>query len=174
MLIFDDKTDGSRSQQPHSLTQWSVGILPRNKIIIYFLKVCLEWGNFYGFWGKHDLLSSLVKEADGITAIDMTQTETELLQGLQLTFPIDNSFSGCYKGRQSCLDRDLPSEVDISESPTSYWLISLRLISLWATFSPLEAWWLTGLDFLKQSEILSRRQNTRYLCHSPVSRYPEK
>ena len=159
MLIFDDKTDGSRSQHPHSLTQWSVGILPRNKIIKYFLKVCLEWGNFYGFWGKHDLLSSLVKEADGITAIDMTQTETELLQGLQLTFPIDNSFSGCYKGRQSCLDRDLPSEVDISESPhlplTDFSqidllvgnLLSFRgLITDWIGFSE------TIRDFVQETE----------------------
>ena len=35
-------------------------------------------------------------------------------QGLELTFPIEDSLLTCYKGRQSCVDNDLPSEVRVS------------------------------------------------------------
>ena len=89
----------------------------------------------------------------------MTQTETELLQGLQLTFPIDNSFSGCYKDRQSCLDRDLPSEVDISESPhlplTDFSQIDLLVGNL-LSFRGLMTDWIgfseTIRDFVQETE----------------------
>ena len=142
MLIFDDVTDGSRSQQPHSLTDWSVEIFPPNKIKKYFLKVCLKSGNFYGFWGKHDLFSSLYKEADGIEFKLYRPTTLgkcsecsfyHSLKGLQMTFPIDNSFSGCYKDRQSCLDRDLPAEV-----------LEMRWASVW----PIIFWYFSQIDHL--------------------------
>ena len=113
------------------------------------LKVCLQSGNFYGFWRKHDLLSSLCKEADGIqfklykpTPGKCSECSLHSLKGLQMTFPIDNSFSGCYKDRQSCQDRDLPAEVRQRSRRLNklYSDISLRLITFWPTFSPLEAW----------------------------------
>ena len=139
-------------------TLWQTGqwkSLLGTKFKKYFLKVCFKWGNFNGFWRKHDLLSSFYKEADGIKFIfilaDTAVWHIHSLKGLQLTFPIDNSFSGCYKDRQSCLDRDMPSEVGISDQTDKlYSDFSLRLITLWPTFSPLEPWLLTGLDFRKQ------------------------
>ena len=46
-----------------------------------------------------------------VFVIDETHNQGSF-QGLDMTFPIDNSFSGCYKDRQSCVDNDFPSEVN--------------------------------------------------------------
>merc|ERR1712062_654895 len=100
MLIFDDVTDGSRSQHPHSLTDW-----------------------FATSEG-----TSLDSEGNMIYSLPFIKNVT----GLQLSFPIDNSFSGCYRDRQSCLDKDLPTEIDLLVSN----LLSFRgLITDWIGFS---------------------------------------
>ena len=62
-----------------------------------------------------------------------------LSQGLNLTFPVTDSLQGCYEGRPSCVNNDLPGELDhlmLSASQFSSFLggwlgTGQRLLSLW-------------------------------------------
>lgn len=51
-----------------------------------------------------------VEDEDG--NMSYTLPFMEDLLGIPMTFPIDNSLAGCYKERESCVNKDFPAEVD--------------------------------------------------------------
>ena len=63
------------------------------------------------------------------------------LQGLELTFPIEDSLLTCYKGRQSCVDNDLPSEVSTSYDYRWFEIMMIKI-------STLNPGWDFGEEFL--------------------------
>lgn len=89
----------------------------------------MGWFFFGGFLiAKGAILNGLVDDFGGrsLKAVSLTEAVTgrshgdepaanytlPLIEGLELTFPIEDSLLTCYKGRQSCVDNDLPSEVE--------------------------------------------------------------
>ena len=112
MLVYNDATSDDRrslSPAPGSLSDWFLSIPgtmrnPDGSVVFTsqtlnkFTVSCLK-----------NIFTKQILIAKNICYIHLQ--EIFLFQGMNMSFPINNSFSSCYNDRKSCVERDFSAEV---------------------------------------------------------------